>query len=181
MKPPQTTAHPLLAAFAVLALGPSLATPTPAASQQDPDLLTAHDVFDLEYVADPQISPDGERIVFVRRWADVNTDRRYSNLWIMDRDGDDPAAPHHGQEARTAGLGGRPAGTGSCTSPTPSAREQKVPRPALAARLSSTSGGWTAATRPASPTRPAAPGSRRGRPTARRSRSRRSCPIPDFS
>ena len=89
MKPPQTTAHPLLAAFAVLALGPSLATPTPAASQQDPDLLTAHDVFDLEYVADPQISPDGERIVFVRRWADVNTDRRYSNLWIMDRDGGD--------------------------------------------------------------------------------------------
>lgn len=61
----------------------------PLASQQDPNLLTAHDVFDLEYVADPQISPDGQRIVFVRRWADVNTDRRYSNLWIMDRDGGD--------------------------------------------------------------------------------------------
>lgn len=67
----------------------AVALPTPAVAQRQMDVLTAHDVFDLEYAADPQLSPDGARIVFVRRWADVNTDRRWANLWIMERNGSD--------------------------------------------------------------------------------------------
>ncbi|HSR67459.1 MAG TPA: S9 family peptidase [Acidobacteriota bacterium] len=49
--------------------------------------LTATDVFELEYVSDPQISPDGQQIVYVRRWADIEKDRTYSNLWIVNFDG----------------------------------------------------------------------------------------------
>jgi len=45
------------------------------------------DVFDLEYASDPQISPDGSRIVYVRNFMDIMNDRRRSNLWIINTDG----------------------------------------------------------------------------------------------
>ena len=45
------------------------------------------DVFNLEYVSDPQITPDGSRIVYVRNFHDVMQDRAYSNLWIINMDG----------------------------------------------------------------------------------------------
>lgn len=45
------------------------------------------DVFDLQMVANPAISPDGELIVYERYHFDIMTDRRYSNLWIISFDG----------------------------------------------------------------------------------------------
>ena len=45
------------------------------------------DIFNLEYVSDPQISPDGKSIVYVRNYKDVMTDKNYSNLWIINNDG----------------------------------------------------------------------------------------------
>lgn len=51
--------------------------------------LTVNDVFNLELATDPQISPDGKRIVYVRQFADIMTDRRVSNLWIVNTDGSD--------------------------------------------------------------------------------------------
>ncbi|MHA7130702.1 S9 family peptidase [Algoriphagus namhaensis] len=45
------------------------------------------DLFDLEYVTDPQISPDGSKIVYVRTFKDIMTDRDYANLWIVNSDG----------------------------------------------------------------------------------------------
>ncbi|PJB11538.1 MAG: peptidase S9 family protein [Flavobacteriales bacterium CG_4_9_14_3_um_filter_40_17] len=45
------------------------------------------DLFDLEYISDPQISPDGNRIVYVRNFKDIMADRDYSNLWIINTDG----------------------------------------------------------------------------------------------
>jgi len=50
------------------------------------------DVFSLEYASDPQISPDGERIVYVRRSADIMSDRFVSSLWLIDADGTDHRA-----------------------------------------------------------------------------------------
>jgi acylaminoacyl-peptidase len=51
--------------------------------------LSSLDVFELEIANSPQISPDGKRIVYVREGADVMTDRRYSNLWMVTSDGAD--------------------------------------------------------------------------------------------
>jgi len=51
--------------------------------------LTALDEFQLQLPSDPQISPDGKRIAYVRRFADPMTDKRYSNLWIINTDGTD--------------------------------------------------------------------------------------------
>lgn len=51
------------------------------------DRFTPADVFQLELASDPQISPDGSKIVYVRNFMDIMTDRQRSNLWIIDYDG----------------------------------------------------------------------------------------------
>ncbi|MCI0338423.1 MAG: S9 family peptidase [Acidobacteria bacterium] len=51
--------------------------------------LTINDIFNLELAVDPQISPDGRRIIYVRQFAEIMTDKRYSNLWIVNFDGTD--------------------------------------------------------------------------------------------
>ena len=45
------------------------------------------DVFNLQYVQDPQISPDGSKIVYVRTKMDIMKDGRSSSLWIINTDG----------------------------------------------------------------------------------------------
>ncbi|MCY4357359.1 MAG: S9 family peptidase [Gammaproteobacteria bacterium] len=45
------------------------------------------DVFELEVAADPQISPDGSQVVYVRNSNDIMTDRARANLWIINTDG----------------------------------------------------------------------------------------------
>lgn len=67
------TALPLLAAAPSMADGKFEAT----------------DVFQLEYAADPQISPDGSRVIYVRQSNDIMTDRTVGNLWIVASDGSD--------------------------------------------------------------------------------------------
>lgn len=45
------------------------------------------DVFELEVVTDPQISPSGNQIVYVRQSNDIMIDRARSNIWIVGSDG----------------------------------------------------------------------------------------------
>src|SRR6266581_4502183 len=61
-------------------------------AQDDARKLTAMDEFNIQTATDPQISPDGKKIIYVRRFADAMTDRRYSNLWIINADGGDHRA-----------------------------------------------------------------------------------------
>jgi dipeptidyl aminopeptidase/acylaminoacyl peptidase len=56
-------------------------------SKVQSECFTLKDYFDLETVRDVQISPDGEKIIYVRQFTDVMTDKRYSNLWIINFDG----------------------------------------------------------------------------------------------
>ncbi len=56
-----------------------------AAQLKTPLQLT--DIFDMEYVSDPQVSPDGSRIAYVRHFKDIMTDRNLSNLWLVNADG----------------------------------------------------------------------------------------------
>lgn len=73
------------------ALGPALllAAAAPAGAQERPSdtLLTVEHYLDFEQVTDPQISPDGSRIVYTRRWVNRQEDRWDSALWIMNADG----------------------------------------------------------------------------------------------
>jgi dipeptidyl aminopeptidase/acylaminoacyl peptidase len=72
-----------LAAILPFALSPSLR------AQDASRKLSAMDEFQIQLPTDPQISPDGRRIVYVRRFNDPMTDKRYSNLWIINSDGTD--------------------------------------------------------------------------------------------
>jgi len=47
------------------------------------------DVFQLEYAADPQISPDGNSVVYARTFMDIMKDSARSNLWLVSWDGSD--------------------------------------------------------------------------------------------
>lgn len=49
--------------------------------------LQIEDEFQLEVASDPQISPSGNVVVYVRQFSDSKTDKRYSNLWIVDTNG----------------------------------------------------------------------------------------------
>lgn len=59
----------------------------PCATAQRGSPLRVDDIFELQLAVDPQISPDGKRVVYVRRFADIMADRRRSNLWIVNFDG----------------------------------------------------------------------------------------------
>ena len=45
------------------------------------------DIFDLQYVSDPQISPNGEWVVYRRMGFDIMKDREVGNLWLIKADG----------------------------------------------------------------------------------------------
>ena len=64
-------------------------TDRPGFRDDDRIRFTAEDVFQLERAADPQISPDGSRIVYSRTSFDIMTDRSRSALWIVNSDGSD--------------------------------------------------------------------------------------------
>src|SRR6266478_3024267 len=74
-------------AFLVVAV---LLASSPALRAQDSaNRLTAMDEFQLQTATDPQISPDGKRIVYVRRFADPMTDKRFKNHWPCSSGGGD--------------------------------------------------------------------------------------------
>ena len=69
----------LVAAAATLSVNSSYA--------QDLQPFDRMDVFELEWVSNPQISPDGKRVVYVRNGMDVMTDGKLSRLWLINVDG----------------------------------------------------------------------------------------------
>jgi dipeptidyl aminopeptidase/acylaminoacyl peptidase len=46
------------------------------------------DIFELEVASNPQVSPDGKHIVYVRRSNDIMSDSTRSSLWISDAKGE---------------------------------------------------------------------------------------------
>jgi len=82
----------VLALFAVS--GTLAANPLAAQGRFEP-----MDVFEIEYAADPRISPDGSQVVYVRTSMDIMRDTKKSELWILNIDGSDH---------RRIGTGGSP-------------------------------------------------------------------------
>ena len=69
------------------AAGMVLAGTATAEAQSGQQPLQFVDIFSLEMAANPQISPDGDRVVYQRRSNDIMTDQTASALWIVDYDG----------------------------------------------------------------------------------------------
>jgi dipeptidyl aminopeptidase/acylaminoacyl peptidase len=67
--------------FAATALNtPAAATPATGPSRY----FIGADLFNLEVATDPQISPDGRTIAYVRKSNDVMTDRARGTIWLID-------------------------------------------------------------------------------------------------
>jgi Tol biopolymer transport system component len=60
---------------------------TPLLFGQTKTNLELTDIFNMEYVSDPQISPDGNQILYVRNFKDIMTDKNLSNIWLVNSDG----------------------------------------------------------------------------------------------
>ena len=115
-------------ALAILLLG-FLATPLFA----DGRPMTIDDLLAIKSVSDPQISPDGELVVYVVSELDRATDKSNSSLWLVPTAGGDPkrltTAP-----ARTTTPDGAPTARPSRLSPAGAARPRSGSCRSMAAR-----------------------------------------------
>ena len=93
--PPAAQAGPSSLPPPAIAAAPAAASP-PAEDDSLP-ILQLEDVFGLELATDPQISPDGSRVVYVRNSMDILVDRQRSRLWIVGADGSDHRALTSGE------------------------------------------------------------------------------------
>ena len=85
------------------------AFPAGAGAQDDssPSRFRPMDVFELEFAADPQISPDGGQVVYVRTSMDIMRDRQRSELWLVNADGSDHRRLGAGRSPRWSPDGSR--------------------------------------------------------------------------
>lgn len=75
---------PVLALLlATASVAPALAADAPAADGPQ-RLFTGEDLFRLESATDPQVSPDGRTVAYVRRGADVMADKQRGAIWLAD-------------------------------------------------------------------------------------------------
>jgi len=82
--PPETT--PLRRTLPLLLAGAAAVLTAPAALAADGPQrgFTGEDLFDLAGATDPEISPDGSRVAYVRMSADVMSDREVPTVWLVD-------------------------------------------------------------------------------------------------
>jgi dipeptidyl aminopeptidase/acylaminoacyl peptidase len=64
-----------------------------SASAQQKRLITEQDLLKFVWVADPQVSPDGKQVAFVRVVVNEKTDDYDTSLWLVPSDGSRPARP----------------------------------------------------------------------------------------
>jgi dipeptidyl aminopeptidase/acylaminoacyl peptidase len=75
----------MLKRVAAIVLLAGISGTAPAAPAEGPSrMLRPIDLFSLEVATDPQISPDGSRIAYVRRSGDIMTDRLRPSIWLID-------------------------------------------------------------------------------------------------
>ena len=98
--------------FGILALLCALAGSAAALRAADlSHTFSADDEFRIQIASDPQISPDGKRVAYVRAFADPMTDKRYANLWIVGSDGSEE---DEREEQRHQNLAKRRSGFSNC-------------------------------------------------------------------
>lgn len=73
--------HYLILLFLAISLSSSLSATENG--QKNSKRYTAERVFDIEYAADPQISPDGSLIAYVRHSMDKMSDRDKGTIWLI--------------------------------------------------------------------------------------------------
>jgi dipeptidyl aminopeptidase/acylaminoacyl peptidase len=90
--PPSNNAARLVRRFAPVVavlglLNAAIAWPVGAQERSSSRTLEVEDWLDWERVSGPQISPDGSRVLYERRWVDKINDRWESAVWMVGTDG----------------------------------------------------------------------------------------------
>jgi len=57
---------------------------------QEKKLIAAEDLYQLQIVSDPQISPDGKHVIFCVQRIDEKTEKKHTNLWLAATSSGDP-------------------------------------------------------------------------------------------
>ena len=95
--------------FAVFAVAVSMVVSvTVTAAERAP--FQRLDVFELEWVSEPRISPDGRRVVYRRNGMDIMRDAKASRLWIVNADGSGNV-PLTGRDVAESGAAWSPDGS----------------------------------------------------------------------
>lgn len=75
----------MLSPLAILFAATSLNAPASAAPAMGPSrYFTGADLFNLDVATDPQISPDGRTIAYVRKSNDIMTDKARPTIWLVE-------------------------------------------------------------------------------------------------
>jgi len=76
---------------------PEIPPPKPAdaiRAARETRRIVPHDLYDLQFVGDPQPAPDGSHVAYVVTTADADTGGKYtSRIWIVPTDGSTPPHP----------------------------------------------------------------------------------------
>ncbi|GMM92858.1 S9 family peptidase [Qipengyuania sp. MTN3-11] len=97
----------LAVAMPLPALAQDAATEEDAGDERPEDVLALADYLDMESVSNPQLSPDGRRILFTRSRIDAMNDRNVSTLWLIDADGSRPRQLMQGSGGKWSPSGDR--------------------------------------------------------------------------
>lgn len=69
---------------------------------QDKRRITAADLYQFKTISDPQISPDGQNVIFCVQWVERKTEKVYTNLWLVSTTDHQPARQFtYGKQADT--------------------------------------------------------------------------------
>jgi acylaminoacyl-peptidase len=78
--------------FSIFVVASIIALPSVATAQSKRPM-ALDDLLGAIRVGDPQLSPDGRRVLFVRTVTDIATGRRNSDIWTVPADGSSPPQP----------------------------------------------------------------------------------------
>lgn len=67
-----------------------------------PRYITAEDLYALQVLRDVRLSPDGRLIVYSLEWVEKKTEKKYSNLWLVDAEKGAPRRFTHGKHKDTS-------------------------------------------------------------------------------
>jgi dipeptidyl aminopeptidase/acylaminoacyl peptidase len=74
--------------FSVMSADTSPLSEDISTANSNSHLFQPEDIFALEVASSPQVSPDGKKVIYVRRSNDIMTDSTRSSIWIADTKGD---------------------------------------------------------------------------------------------
>ncbi len=65
---------------------------------KEKQLITAEDLYKFELISGFEISPDGKHVIYALQRVDQKTEKKFSNLWIVSTEGDEPRQFTYGDQ-----------------------------------------------------------------------------------